>query len=292
MNKWFQAIRPKTLFASIGPVLLGLALAKVTQDQLHILLALNTLLCAILLQIASNLTNDYYDAISGLDDEFRLGPQRVTQAGILSLPQMKKAMILIFSLVLLLGINLMLSGGVVISIIGLSSILFAWAYTGGPLPLSRIALGEVFAFIFFGPVAVWGTFYLQTNLHSNQALILGAGPGFLSAGLMAINNLRDRETDKKGGKLTLAIIFPKLISKSLPQLFIILSLLIPIYFITQGHTKFLIFTSIPHLFFIKTWIKLFVEQPSAKFNNYLATMGKCLFLYCLLFSIILVVLDK
>jgi 1,4-dihydroxy-2-naphthoate polyprenyltransferase len=109
---------------------------------------------------------------------------------------------------------------------------------------------------------------------------------------MAINNLRDRESDKKGGKITLAVLFPQFMAKLLPQFFIMLSLVIPIYFISQGYTIFLVFTFVPQLIFMKTWIKLFTEEPSPKFNEYLATMGKCLFLYCLIFSTILILLDK
>jgi 1,4-dihydroxy-2-naphthoate polyprenyltransferase len=292
MKNWILATRPKTLFASIGPVLLGLALAKVINSEINLIIAINTILCAVCLQIGSNLTNDYYDALSGLDNNQRLGPLRVTQAGLISPHAMRFALIIIFTLCLLFGINLMLHGGFRIVIIGLSSLFFAWAYTGGPLPLSRYGLGEIFAFIFFGPIAVWGTFYLQTKSHSNLALILGSGPGFLSSALMSINNLRDRKTDKEGNKITLAVILPLYIAKILPQLFVLLSLLIPLYFIYLGHTKCLLLTFIPQIFFIKTWIKLFVEEPSSKFNDYLAIMGKCLFLYCLIFSTILVALNK
>ncbi|MBT7608658.1 MAG: 1,4-dihydroxy-2-naphthoate octaprenyltransferase [Bacteriovoracaceae bacterium] len=292
MKKWIQATRPKTLFASIGPVLLGLALTKALNAEINPLIAVNTILCAITLQISSNFANDYYDAVSGLDNAERLGPQRVTQAGIVTTSQMKIALIFVFLLCFLFGLNLMIHGGLPIIIIGLMSILFAWAYTGGPLPLSRYGLGELFAFIFFGPVAVWGSFYLQTKHHSDLAIILGAGPGFLSSALMSINNLRDRKSDRRGGKMTLAVLFPLHLAKILPHFFLLLSLLIPLYFIYLGFTKFLIFTCIPQIIFINTWIKLFVEGPSVKFNDYLATMGKCLFLYCLIFATILVVLKK
>lgn len=288
MKNWVAALRPKTLFASMGPVILGLSLVWSNSSSLNFIVAIGTLFCAILLQMASNLANDYYDGISGVDNEDRLGPTRAIHAGLISHDSMKKALFLIFGLILLLGLGLMYRGGTPIIMIGLASMFFAWAYTGGPFPLSRYGLGEVFAFIFFGPVAVWGTFFLQTLEHSNEALILGAGPGFLSATLMAINNVRDRESDKASGRKTLAVLFPFKAARFLPHVFLLLGLAVPFYFMAQGHSALLLLSLLPQLLFIQTWKNLITETPSKLFNDYLANTGKCLFLHCLAFSALLV----
>ncbi len=291
MNRWIQGSRPKTLFASMGPVCLGLSLSYFLHQEIDFRVGFNTLLCAIFLQIGTNFANDYYDAKSGLDHN-RLGPERITQSKKVTPREMKKAMAFIFIIIFFLGINLMIHGGWPIIIIGLSSMFFAWAYTGGPFPLSRYALGEVFAFIFFGPIPVWGTYFLQTLNHSPDALLLGAGPGLLSSALMAINNLRDRENDGEKGKKTLAVFLPFPLARLLPLFFILLGLTIPLLFIYKGFSSYLFLVLLTPLLFFNTWKKILTEKPSAKFNLYLANMGKCLFLYCLTFSFVLILSQR
>ena len=192
-NPWILAARPKTLPAGAGPVLIGLGLVG-SFNHINYPIAALTLITALLLQISSNLINDYYDGVKGLDKEDRLGPPRAVALGLLPASTVKKGFIFTLSMAFLLGIGLMVRGGTPIIIIGFSSLFFAWAYTGGPFPLSYFGLGEIFAFIFFGPIAVYGTWYLQTlesGFPSLDVLYMGASVGLISAALMGVNNLRD-----------------------------------------------------------------------------------------------------
>ena len=289
MKYWILAIRPKTLTASLGPALLGIALAYFLEAQINLLIALLTLLCALFLQISTNLVNDYYDGIRGTDTERRIGPTRVTVSGMLSAEAVKKGFITTFVISFILGVYLMVHGGLPIVLIGLSSILFAYIYTGGPIPLSHFALGEVLAFIFFGPIAVWGSFYLQTKTHSPLALLLGTGPGFISAALMAINNLRDQFNDRIANKHTLAVIAGETHSRLIPLTFIALSLAVPIVFYYLMKTPLLVFLVCLTPFLFKTeWQRVYSGPIDQELNNSLAATGKFLFLYCLVFSIILI----
>lgn len=278
------AIRPKTLFASIAPVLLGLAVAYIEKSSINTTLAVLTLLCAIVLQIASNLANDYLDAVRGVDNETRLGPTRVTSTGLISYTKMKNALILTLSIAFLLGIYLMFIGGPVIMIIGLLSLYFAYGYTGGPFPLSYNGLGESAAFIFFGPVAVVGTSYLQTHNITHLAVISGMGPGFISACILAVNNLRDIVSDRETNKKTLAVRFGESFQRKLCIATIILSILICLYLMIFYQFKWLFPVLILPLFFHKTWLQILFQPIDAKLNLALARTAQYNLLYCLMIS--------
>lgn len=168
--------------------------------------ALACLLCALILQIAVNFANDYFDFKSNVDSEGRLGPVRVTQSGLIPPMEVKRAMILSLFLAGLIFFYLVSVGGVVVIIIGGASILAALAYSGGPYPLASHGLGELFVFIFFGLVAVCSTYFIQTGELSGIAVLAALVPGLLITAIMVVNNLRDRETDRKAGKNTLAVI--------------------------------------------------------------------------------------
>ena len=284
MKNWILAARPKTLFASIGPVLLGLSLAYDKTGSLILSTAILTLLCSILLQVGTNLVNDYYDHMNGVDDEKRLGPKRVTAEGLIPAYKVKNAFIFVFILAFIIGIYLMIKGGLPIIIIGLTSILFAWAYTGGPLPLAYFGLGEVLALVYFGPVAVWGTWYIQTQDGSLLAAILGLGPGLFSAVLMAVNNLRDRENDKEKGKITLAVILGESGARSLPLIFVFLGIILPLIIGLFLDRPLLYPAMFVPIFFFKNWLALVKGPVDASLNIALANTGKCLFIYCLALS--------
>jgi len=285
------ASRPKTLFASAGPVLLGLALAYRLEDKFNAITALITLLCALLLQVSTNLVNDYYDGVRGIDDEKRLGPERMTSTGALKSATVKNAFIATLVASFILGIYLMAVAGLPIIIIGFLSILFAYAYTGGPFPLSYYAMGEVLALIFFGPVAVWGTYYIQvlnTELHLQLVLLVGLAPGFISAAIMAINNLRDRETDIRTRKKTLAILAGPQGARILPILFVLCATFIPIIHssIFKENPRIMIATFMSYFFF-KTWNALAKEPITPRFNIHLANTGKFLFIFCFTYAVML-----
>jgi len=156
---WISSARPKTLWAAVGPVLIGSAMAySDSDDPLNIAVLLATLLAALLIQIGTNFANDYYDFVKGADTTDRVGPVRATQAGLVTPAQMKTAFIITFALAVLLGAYLVWRGGLPILIIGVASVVCAVLYTAGPFPLAYIGLGEVFVMIFFGPVATGGTY--------------------------------------------------------------------------------------------------------------------------------------
>lgn len=198
------AIRPKTLLASICPVIVGTALA-IADKGFKFLPALAALICSILLQIGVNLANDYFDYIKGIDTSERMGPIRVTYSGLIPAPHVKWAMGMTFGLVAVIGMYLVTVGGWPILTAGTASILAALAYSGGPYPLASHGLGDLFVFVFFGLVAVCGTYYVQ-SLRLNIIVLYAALPiGLLITAILVVNNLRDILTDQKAGKNTLAV---------------------------------------------------------------------------------------
>jgi 1,4-dihydroxy-2-naphthoate octaprenyltransferase len=174
-------------------------------DAFSALPALAALLCALLIQIGTNLANDYYDHLRGGDTEERVGPTRVTQAGLIPPKTVRNATYLVLGLALLLGVYLVSVGGVPILLIGLASLVCAVAYTGGPFPLAYHGLGDLFVFLFFGLAAVGGTVWVQGLLFRPDVLLAGAGMGAMSTTILVVNNLRDLDTDARAGKNTLAV---------------------------------------------------------------------------------------
>ena len=227
------AIRPKTLLTGIGPVILGGATGfrqiQETWNTQSTMVILACLLCTILMQSGANLVNDVKDFESGVDKENRKGPPRATQMGWLQPRQVKYLYTSFFVIAFLVGLFLIQKGGIPILITGLFCLSAAYLYTGGPKPLSRNALGELTALIFFGPIAVGGTFYLITTTINIQILITGMGAGFTSAALMAINNLRDRTEDQTAGKKTLATLLPEKAAGYLPTVFFTAALAILVF---------------------------------------------------------------
>ena len=204
VQAWILASRPRTLTAAAAPVFLGTGLAF-GRNAFSPLPALGALLGAILIQIGTNLANDYYDHVRGGDTEERVGPTRVTQAGLIPPATVRNATFLVLGLALVLGVYLAWVGGWPIVIIGLASLVCAVAYTGGPFPLAYHGLGDLFVFLFFGLAAVGGTFWVQALQFGPEVLLAGAGMGALSTAILVVNNLRDLETDARAGKRTMAV---------------------------------------------------------------------------------------
>ncbi|NNF37201.1 MAG: 1,4-dihydroxy-2-naphthoate polyprenyltransferase [Gemmatimonadetes bacterium] len=201
---WALAARPRTLPAAAAPVAIGAGLAA-SRDGFAAGPALAALIGALLIQIATNLANDYYDYVRGGDTDDRVGPVRVTQAGLVSPGAVKRAMLTVLLAALAVGVYLVSVGGWPIVWIGLASLVCAVAYTGGPFPLAYHGLGDLFVFVFFGLVAVGGTVWVQTLTFTPEALWAGAGIGALSTAILVVNNLRDIPTDRIAGKNTLAV---------------------------------------------------------------------------------------
>ncbi|MBU6326457.1 MAG: 1,4-dihydroxy-2-naphthoate polyprenyltransferase [Verrucomicrobia bacterium] len=205
MKNWLLAARPKTLPAAIVPVWSGCVLAWKLQGSWNPWLAFCTLAAALCIQIATNFFNDAIDARKGADTEKRLGPRRVTACGLIPRRTVLIAATFFLGLAAIFGMILFRKAGWPVIWIGLPSLYFAYGYTGGPLPLAYKGLGELFVVIFFGLVAVGGTILIQTGEWRNEAMLLGLQIGLLSAVLISINNLRDREEDSGTGKMTLAV---------------------------------------------------------------------------------------
>jgi 1,4-dihydroxy-2-naphthoate octaprenyltransferase len=163
------------------------------------------LLTALLLQVGANLANDVFDYNRGADNAQRLGPVRVTSAGLLRPREVLVGMWVVFGIAILLGIYLTVVAGWPVVLIGLAAILGAIAYTGGPFPFGYYGLGDLFVFIFFGPVAVVGTYYVQAMGVSLGAVWASVPMGLLTVAILVVNNLRDIETDRRAGKRTLAV---------------------------------------------------------------------------------------
>ena len=211
-NSWGLAIRLRTLPAAAAGVVTGSALAW-RDGFFRLDAALACLLTALLLQIGSNLANDVFDYERGTDTPDRLGPLRVTQAGLLTPSQVKFGMFLVFGLAALLGLYLAWLGGWPVIVLGLAAIVSAIAYTGGPFPLGYYGLGDLFVFIFFGLASVAGTYYVQARSISAAAWWMAIPPGLIITAILVVNNLRDIENDRKGGKHTLAVILGERASK-------------------------------------------------------------------------------
>ena len=202
IKHWILAARPKTLSAAVVPVMLGLALAP---RPIHVGLAACTLLGALLIQIATNFINDALDFKKGADTTERLGPVRVTQAGLISAEGVMRAAYVCFGLAALCGIPLIMRGGWPLLAIGVASILCSYIYTGGPYPLAYNGLGELFVMIFFGFVAVAGTYYVQALTVDGAVILAGYIAGSLATVLLVINNLRDVESDRTSNKKTMVV---------------------------------------------------------------------------------------
>jgi 1,4-dihydroxy-2-naphthoate polyprenyltransferase len=201
---WLMAARLRTLPAAIAPVLVGTALAGF-EHAFHPLRFVAALFGAIFIQVGTNLSNDYSDARRGADADDRLGPVRVTAGGLVPPSQVLVATYVSFGLAVLAGIYLIVVAGWLLLAIGAASILAGVAYTGGPRPYGYAGLGEAFVFLFFGVVAVAGSYYVQVTHLQWEAFALSVPVGLLAAAILVVNNVRDIDSDRRADKRTLAV---------------------------------------------------------------------------------------
>ncbi|MGH3102362.1 MAG: 1,4-dihydroxy-2-naphthoate polyprenyltransferase, partial [Thermoleophilia bacterium] len=199
-----MAARPRTLPAAVAPVLVGTALAA-TEGTFRPLSFIAAMLGAVFIQVGTNLSNDYSDARRGADTEDRLGPVRVTAGGLVPPRQVLVATYVAFGLAVLAGAYLIATAGWELLLIGVASILAGVLYTGGPRPYGYEGLGEVFVFLFFGVVAVSGSYFAQVERLTWEAFVLAVPVGLLASAILVVNNVRDLETDRRAGKRTLAV---------------------------------------------------------------------------------------
>ena len=287
MKHWILASRPKTLWAGACPVILGTAMAF-EAEALHVASALAALIGAILIQIGTNFANDYYDGLKGTDDENRKGPPRAVASGFISAAAMKRAIVVTMLLVFVPGAYIMWRGGVPFLIIGVVSILSGIAYTGGPYPLAYNGLGDIFAFVFFGPVAVAGTYYLQAYAVPSEVLIAGLAPGLFSVAILTINNLRDIEGDATSGKRTLPVRFGPNFARAeyIVSLFLAtIAIPVGLAVYTDGHYA-AIASGLAFVIAIPAYKAIFQQADDGPaMNATLANTGKYLLIFTILFSI-------
>jgi 1,4-dihydroxy-2-naphthoate polyprenyltransferase len=202
---WLMAARPRTLPAAIAPVLVGTAAAVEVSGDIRVGAFVAALIGSIFIQIGTNLANDYSDARRGADTADRLGPVRVTSSGLVAPRRVLVATWVAFAVAVAAGIYLATVAGIVILIVGAASILAGVLYTGGPRPYGYEGLGELFVFLFFGLVAVNGSYYVQLERLDWLPFGLSLAVGFLATAILVVNNVRDIETDRRAGKMTLAV---------------------------------------------------------------------------------------
>lgn len=282
---WVQAARPKTLSAAAAPVLIGTALAY-ADGGLHVGAALAALVSAALIQIGTNFHNDYSDYSSGADTEDRKGPLRVTHAGLVAPAVMRRATTLVFAAAVAVGGYLIWRGGWPIALIGGCSILSAIWYSATSFSLARTGLADVFVLLFFGPIAVGGTYYVQTLDLTWTAVLAGLGPGLASVAILEVNNLRDITEDRASGKRTLAVRFGAGFTRALYVGCILGAYVLPIglYVLTDAHAwTVLVILTLP---LTKSAVDtLFSYDDPRTLNGVLETTGKFLAAYSLLFSL-------
>jgi 1,4-dihydroxy-2-naphthoate octaprenyltransferase len=288
LKAWILATRPKTLPAAVAPVIVGAALA-IADHQFAPWPVAGALLAALLLQIGVNLANDYFDSVKGIDSGERLGPIRVTQSGLIPPGRVKTAMQMIFLSAMIIGAFLAYIGGWPIIIIGITCVLAALAYSGGPYPLASHGLGDVFVFIFFGWVAVCGTYYLQTLSVTPLAFLSGTQVGLLITAILVVNNLRDIITDSRSGKITLAV---KIGAQGSKREYVLLTsaayLLLPLIWLGGWHTPWILLPlfSLPMAVYLQR--KVWKNTLEPQLNQLLAETAGLSLLFSVLLAIGLV----
>ena len=285
---WWEAARPKTLWAAVSPVLIGISLA-VYFGVFHALSASLALLGAILIQIGTNFFNDLADFKKGADTKDRTGPRRMVQAGLVSEQAMRTATYATFLLAVLSGVYLMLRGGVPIVVIGFSSILFGIAYTGGKYSLAYLGIADVFVLVFFGPIAVAGTFYVQALEWPNVIWIVGLAPGLLAVAILLVNNIRDRAQDALANKRTLVVRFGRPIAEWLYLVCSLAAVLVALAAWKIYDAPVLVLLSLGAFpLMVQTWLRLrsIPDHEAVKMNPILGQTARNLLVFSVLFSLV------
>lgn len=287
-QKWVLAARPRTLPAAAAPVIAGTA-AAFYDGSFQPWLAFVTLLASLLLQIGANIANDYFDYFKGADTHERMGPTRVTAAGLLPPRQVLAGMWVVFAVSAALGIYLALAAGWPVVAMGLAAIMTAIAYTGGPFPLGYMGLGEVFVFIFFGLIATIGTYYIQAERVTQLVVWTSLPVGLLIVAILIVNNLRDIPTDRAAGKLTLATRLGETGTKVEYYLCVGLAYLIPLVMAVLKLSTPWVLLSWVSMALLPPLIRRVQTQKGRALNQALAETGRLSLIFALLFGLGLVI---
>jgi 1,4-dihydroxy-2-naphthoate octaprenyltransferase len=279
-----MAARVRTLPAAIAPVLVGTSLA-LGAGTFHPLAFVAALLGAVFIQVGTNLSNDYSDARRGADTEDRLGPVRVTAGGLVPPRQVLLATYVTFGLAVACGAYLVAVAGPELLAVGAASILAGVLYTGGPRPYGYEGLGEVFVFLFFGVVAVAGSYFVQVQELPWQAFACAVPVGLLASAILVVNNVRDLETDRRAGKRTLAVRLGRARTRILYAAMIVSAFLAaPLPWALGSMTAWLLlpWATAPMALRLATVVRTRADGPAL--NRALAGTGALQLLFCVLFS--------
>ncbi|MCB9654954.1 MAG: 1,4-dihydroxy-2-naphthoate polyprenyltransferase [Deltaproteobacteria bacterium] len=281
---WWLAARPATLWAAAVPVLVGTSVA-VALSGFRLVAAVAALLGALSIQVGTNFANDVFDFEKGADDEDRLGPTRAVQSGLLTPRDMRAGMLCAFSVATVFGSILVFVASPWVILIGVVSIAMGIAYTAGPYPLAYVGLGDIFVFVFFGGVAVAGSVYVQMGEVPALALWASVPVGALSTAILAVNNLRDRETDARARKLTLAVRFGSTFAKTEYVALVVLAYAVPVGLVAVGQLS--LFGLLPFLSapLAVRGVRDVLTLKGRPLNETLARTGQLLLAYGSLFSI-------
>jgi 1,4-dihydroxy-2-naphthoate octaprenyltransferase len=281
---WLMAARPKTLPAAAAPVLIGTAMAWAGGVS-HFPSALCALFGALLIQIGTNFANDYFDNAKGTDTPDRIGPTRVTQAGLASPGAVLAASAIAFALACVPGLYIVARGGIPFIVVGLVSIACGVLYTAGPYPLGYLGLADFFVLVFFGPVAVAGAYYVQALSLDASVVLAGFGPGAISVAILTVNNLRDVEQDRVAGKRTLPVRFGRMFARAeYVASFVVACIVVPICTAwLNGRWALLVCaTTLPIA--APTIRTVLTSEDGPALNTALAETGKSLLIYSALFA--------
>lgn len=283
LKHWILATRPKTLPAGIVPVLLGSSIAY-ADGKLNIFLSGIILIASLLIQIMTNFINEIFDFKKGADTSERKGPKRMVASGIITPSQMKNAVIILAVITVGLGSVIIYKSDSYILLIGVLSLIFTYLYTGGPYPLAYNGLGDLFVLIFFGIIAVCGTYYALTLELTWSVFIASLAPGFLSMNILGVNNYRDIDTDKSVNKNTLQVKIGKKNSLKLYSLLMIMAFLVPIVlFIKDGYYFYLLpLAAVPLAIKLINAVK---TRQGIELNEVLAGTGKLVFIHGILSAV-------
>jgi 1,4-dihydroxy-2-naphthoate octaprenyltransferase len=287
VSKWWLAIRPKTLSISLAPLLLGSSLAWHDTHAFSFITFIITLFSILGIQIGTNLYNDAADFIKGADTDQRLGPKRAAQQGWLNTRQIKIGAFISFFISFITGIYLVYLGGLVIVILGLTSILCGYAYTAGPKPIAYSPMGEIFVVVFFGLVAVGGSYYLQSGAINPVVLIWASCLGSIAAAILLINNYRDLDNDRKVNKLTLVHYLGRKNARIVFSLMLIYAYLI-LFILLPNYSLIILLPLLSFPLAIKLIKQLYITEVSPKLNELLAQTAQLQLSYTLLLSIALI----
>jgi 1,4-dihydroxy-2-naphthoate octaprenyltransferase len=282
---WLSASRPKTRWAAIAPVLIGVAMA-VEAGVFHPLSAFLALLGALFIQIGTNFHNDYADFLKGADNEKRKGPLRATQAGLVTPAAMKRATYIAFGLAVASGLYLMVRGGWPIVLIGVLSIVCGFLYTAGRYSLAYLGLGDLFVLIFFGPVAVGGAYYVQALAINSQVILAGLAPGLLSVAILLVNNIRDIDEDRVAGKKTVVVRFGRNFGLTAYLACMIGAGAIPFFlYLREGEHFSVMLSGFVTLGGLLLARRLIATPPGPSMNPMLGATARLLLIYSLVFAV-------